>query len=86
MQILDELRPIDTTSHIASYRDLITYVKDRPGHDSRYAIDSSRIINELNWRPSVTVEQGLEKTVKWYLLNEDWWRPLLNLTGTGSLD
>ena len=51
---------------------LITYVKDRPGHDLRYAIDASKIKNELGWEPSVTFEQGLEKTIKWYLSNEDW--------------
>lgn len=51
---------------------LITYVKDRPGHDLRYAIDASKIKNELAWEPSVTFEQGLEKTIKWYLNNEDW--------------
>lgn len=51
---------------------LITYVKDRPGHDLRYAIDSSKIHQELGWEPSVTFEQGLAKTIDWYLDNEDW--------------
>jgi dTDP-glucose 4,6-dehydratase len=51
---------------------LITYVKDRPGHDLRYAIDASKINTELGWRPSVTFEQGLAKTIEWYLSNEDW--------------
>ncbi|MBA9074645.1 dTDP-glucose 4,6-dehydratase [Flavobacterium gossypii] len=51
---------------------LITYVKDRPGHDLRYAIDASKIHKELGWKPSVTFEQGLEKTIDWYLSNEDW--------------
>jgi dTDP-glucose 4,6-dehydratase len=51
---------------------LITYVKDRPGHDLRYAIDASKINKELGWKPSVTFEQGLEKTIDWYLFNEDW--------------
>lgn len=51
---------------------LITYVKDRPGHDLRYAIDASKINKELGWKPSVTFEQGLEKTINWYLSNEDW--------------
>jgi len=51
---------------------LITYVKDRPGHDLRYAIDASKIERELNWRPSVTFEQGLAETIKWYLSNEAW--------------
>lgn len=51
---------------------LITYVKDRPGHDLRYAIDASKINKELGWKPSVTFEQGLEKTIDWYLANEEW--------------
>ncbi|MFC6996732.1 dTDP-glucose 4,6-dehydratase [Rufibacter roseus] len=53
-------------------RKLITFVTDRAGHDLRYAIDSSKIMNELGWEPSVTFEEGLEKTVDWYLQNEDW--------------
>ena len=59
-------------------------MQDRPGHDARYAIDPSRIRGELGWRPSVTVEEGLEKTVQWYLDNEDWWRPLQNRIGVGE--
>lgn len=78
--ILDRLRPRDG----GSYADLITFVTDRPGHDARYAIDPSRIRDELGWSPSVTVEEGLEKTVKWYLDNEDWWRPLLDRSGVGQ--
>ena len=70
--ILNELRPIDKSSHIDSYRDLITYVKDRPGHDRRYAIDASKIEKELNWRPAETFETGIRKTVEWYLDNADW--------------
>lgn len=57
-----------------SSRELITYVKDRPGHDLRYAIDASKINRELGWSPSVTFEQGLEKTIDWYLANEEWLR------------
>jgi dTDP-glucose 4,6-dehydratase len=53
---------------------LITYVKDRPGHDLRYAIDASKINKELGWKPSVTFEEGLNKTIDWYLENEDWLR------------
>ena len=78
--ILDYLHPRDE----GSYADLITFVTDRPGHDARYAIDPSRIRNELGWRPSVTLEEGLEKTVQWYLDNENWWRPLLGRTGVGE--
>tara|TARA_B110000977_G_scaffold49519_1_gene67292 strand:- start:895 stop:1944 length:1050 start_codon:yes stop_codon:yes gene_type:complete len=78
--ILNRLHPRKT----GEYADLITFVTDRPGHDARYAIDPSRISNELGWKPSVTVEEGLEKTVKWYLENEDWWRPLLERSGVGQ--
>ncbi|MDC0835407.1 dTDP-glucose 4,6-dehydratase [Geitlerinema sp. CS-897] len=57
---------------------LITFVKDRPGHDRRYAIDSTKLQTSLGWQPSVTVEEGLRKTVRWYLDDEDWWKPLLS--------
>jgi len=67
-----------------SYAELITFVKDRPGHDQRYAIDPSRIKKELGWQPSVTLEQGLEKTVQWYLDNKHWWKPLQNRSGVGK--
>lgn len=77
--ILDRLRPADRP-----YASLITYVSDRPGHDLRYAIDPSRIRSELGWRPSVTLEQGLEKTVRWYLDNEEWWRALQHRDGVGQ--
>lgn len=77
--ILDDLRPADKP-----YADLITYVTDRPGHDARYAIDPTRIRTELGWRPSVTVEEGLRRTVEWYLANEDWWRPLQKRAGVGA--
>lgn len=56
------------------YRDLITYVTDRPGHDMRYAIDASKIEQELGWKPQETFESGMRKTVEWYLSNETWWR------------
>ena len=78
--ILDKLQPLES----GSYADLITFVADRPGHDIRYAIDPSRIRDELGWRPSVTVEAGLEKTVRWYLDNENWWRPLLDRSGVSQ--
>ncbi len=58
---------------IRQFEDLITFVKDRPGHDLRYAIDASKIANELGWKPKETFESGLEKTVKWYLENRVWW-------------
>lgn len=78
--ILDDLRPRKT----GKYADLITFVTDRPGHDARYAIDPTRIREELGWRPSVTVEEGLRKTVEWYLANEDWWRTLQDRQGVGE--
>ncbi len=77
--ILDRRRP-DAAPHDR----LITFVEDRPGHDLRYAIDASRIRDELGWQPTVTLEEGLERTVDWYLANEDWWRPLLDRQGVGQ--
>ena len=59
-----------------SYREQIVFVKDRPGHDRRYAINISRISAELGWRPESTFRDGLEQTLDWYLCHEDWWRPL----------
>jgi dTDP-glucose 4,6-dehydratase len=76
--LLDARRPSG-----APHDRLITFVADRPGHDARYAIDPSRIREELGWRPSVTVEEGLALTVDWYLANEGWWRPLLARDGVG---
>ncbi|KIN62912.1 dTDP-glucose 4,6-dehydratase [Sulfitobacter noctilucicola] len=77
--ILDKKRPKETP-----YAKQITYVQDRAGHDLRYAIDPSRIRDELGWRPSVTVEEGLERTVEWFLNNEDWWRALQARDGVGE--
>ncbi len=77
--ILDEKRPKP-----APYSDQIRFVTDRPGHDQRYAIDPTRIRSELGWRPSLTVEEGLARTVQWYLDNEDWWRPLQDRQGVGT--
>lgn len=77
--ILDQKRPAKTP-----YAEQITFVADRPGHDQRYAIDPTRIQTELGWRPSVTLAQGLEKTVDWYLNNENWWRALQNRSGVGE--
>jgi len=71
--ILDEKRP---RSGGKRYRDLITFVTDRPGHDRRYAIDASKIERELGWKPAETFETGLDRTVQWYLDNEWWWRPI----------
>lgn len=77
--LLDAKRPKDTP-----YADQITFVTDRPGHDARYAIDPTRMRNELNWRPSVTIEEGMERTVDWYLANADWWRALQDRDGVGT--
>jgi dTDP-glucose 4,6-dehydratase len=71
--ILDGLRP---RGDGASYLDLITYVKDRPGHDRRYAIDPSKLMDDLGWKPDENFDSGIAKTVKWYLDNEWWWRPI----------
>ena len=78
-RILDEKRPGP-----APREGLITFVTDRPGHDMRYAIDPSRIRAELGWRPSVTLEEGLEKTVQWYLDNPGWWQALQGREGVGQ--
>ena len=72
--ILDRLRPREDGK---SYATQITSVADRPGHDKRYAIDATRIEQELGWRPQETFETGIEKTVAWYLANEAWWRPIV---------
>lgn len=72
-RILDRLRP---RINGQTYEDLITYVTDRPGHDFRYAIDSSKLQNELGWQPLETFESGIEKTVRWYLDNKNWWEPI----------
>ncbi len=69
--LLDELRPNDP---VVPHRNLITFVKDRPGHDRRYAMDARKIERELNWRPMDTFQTGIRKTVSWYLEHEDWVR------------
>ena len=77
--LLDDRRPEG-----APHDRLITFVTDRPGHDARYAIDPTRIATELGWRPSVTLEEGLARTVDWYLENRDWWQALLDRDGVGK--
>jgi dTDP-glucose 4,6-dehydratase len=69
--ILDELRPKVSGGR---YKDQITFVKDRPGHDRRYAIDARKLERELGWKPEETFETGIRKTVEWYLANQDWVR------------
>lgn len=82
-ELLEELVPAKPHG-IAHYRDLITFVKDRPGHDVRYAIDASKIERDLGWTPQETFETGLRKTVMWYLANENWWQRVLD--GSYSLE
>ncbi|MCO4785268.1 MAG: dTDP-glucose 4,6-dehydratase [Marinomonas atlantica] len=75
--LLEELVP-NKPNGVAAYCDLITYVKDRPGHDVRYAIDASKIADDLGWKPEETFTSGMRKTVLWYLANESWWQRVLN--------
>ncbi|MDJ0556160.1 MAG: dTDP-glucose 4,6-dehydratase [Microcoleaceae cyanobacterium MO_207.B10] len=74
-RVMDELA---TDLPTQPCENLITFVKDRPGHDRRYAINATKIKTELDWQPSVTVEEGLRQTVEWFLNNRDWWEPLLS--------
>jgi len=73
--LMDELAP---DLPVKPAQNLITFVRDRPGHDRRYAIDASKIRTELGWQPQETVEGGLRKTIQWYLDHRDWWQPLLS--------
>ncbi len=73
--LMDELAP---DLPVKPARELITFVKDRLGHDRRYAIDATKIKTELNWTPSVTVKEGLRQTIEWYLTHPEWWQPLLS--------
>lgn len=75
--LLEELVP-NKPEGVAKYEDLITYVKDRPGHDVRYAIDAAKIGRELGWKPLETFESGIRKTVEWYLNNKKWWSRVLD--------
>ena len=68
--ILNEIKP----SENGDYKKLIKFVDDRPGHDLRYAIDSSKIQNDIGWKPKESFKSGIEKTVKWYIKNESWWK------------
>jgi dTDP-glucose 4,6-dehydratase len=77
---LDELRPRAS----GRYEDLITFVADRPGHDLRYAIDPEKLMTELGWRPTRTFDTGIRETVKWYLENAWWWRPIREGTYAGE--
>ena len=81
--LLEELAP-EKPEGVKKYRDLITFVEDRPGHDFRYAINASKIESELGWVPEETFETGMRKTVKWYLENHEWWERVLS--GAYSLE
>ncbi len=72
-RLVDEMRPGNRPRE-----ELITYVADRPGHDQRYAIDAAKIERELGWKPSLTFDTGIRRTVEWYLTQESWWRPILD--------
>ncbi len=75
--ILDEVNP---SKNKKSYKELIQFVTDRPGHDFRYAIDSSKLKNELSWSPKETFDSGIRKTIDWYLANQAWWEQIQNNT------
>ncbi|MEL6420179.1 MAG: GDP-mannose 4,6-dehydratase, partial [Pseudomonadota bacterium] len=77
--LLDERHPEQ-----APHDRLITFVTDRPGHDFRYAIDARKIRDELGWEPTLTIDEGLSRTVDWYLDNRAWWEPLLAREGVGT--
>ena len=95
-ELLEELVPIQGNEELQKryseldsespkkYQDLITYVKDRPGHDVRYAIDASKIERELGWKPEESFETGIRKTVEWYLNNKTWWSRVLDGSYTGE--
>lgn len=78
-QILDELKPAKNP-----YSNQITYVTDRPGHDQRYAIDASRLREELGWKAVDNFDSGMKKTVSWYLQNNQWWQPLVQQGNIGE--
>ena len=76
-QLLEDIRP-EKSSAISRYSELIEFVRDRPGHDMRYAIDAGKIERDLGWVAQETLESGLEKTVRWYLDNQPWWQSVLD--------
>ncbi|MCR5257290.1 MAG: dTDP-glucose 4,6-dehydratase [Desulfovibrio sp.] len=79
-RVLDRLAPTRRPQGLARFEELIVHVPDRPGHDVRYALDASKIRRDLGWAPAISLERGLEATVRWYLDNEAWWRPVLDGT------
>ena len=81
--LLDRLTP-DSLNNIGSFQELITFTTDRPGHDQRYAINSSKITQKLDWSPKESFESGIHKTVQWYLNNQQWWSRILDDTYQGQ--
>ncbi|MGH6633777.1 MAG: GDP-mannose 4,6-dehydratase, partial [Sphingopyxis sp.] len=77
--LMDAMAPKDR-----SHRDLISFVTDRPGHDHRYAIDATKTENEIGWKARYDFDSGIEKTVRWYLENRDWWEPIRNKVYAGE--
>ena len=78
--LMDTKKSVNDGTHA----ELITFVKDRPGHDRRYAINNTKIRHELNWKPSVVLDDGFKRTIDWYLANENWWGPLVKNTELGK--
>ena len=72
MVLCDKLDILKTRDNKLSYRDLITFVSDRPGHDLRYAINMDKLKSKLNWTPHISFDEGLNQTVGWYLQNQEW--------------
>lgn len=77
VQTICDLMDKHEGTKVTDHSSLISYVKDRPGHDQRYAVDATRIKNDLNWTPKMTWNDGFEKTINWYLSRKDWWEPLV---------
>lgn len=77
-ELLEELAPLRKENNLIAYKDLISFVADRPGHDIRYAINANKSRRDLNWHPQETFESGLRKTVEWYLNNPKWWHNMLS--------
>jgi dTDP-glucose 4,6-dehydratase len=82
-QLLEKLAP-KKPQGVKRYKDLITFVADRPGHDVRYAIDATKIKKDLGWVPKETFESGMKKTVQWYLANSDWWQHIRDGSDQGE--